>query len=396
MTLQTKYTRIKRLMSLILTFGLLGVSSLAIAATKINFSDKGTIVKEIKFGGDLRLRQENFDNSGTKKDRQRQRIRLRLGVDVKLPNNLKVKTRFATGGVEQTSTNQTFDENATPKAFSLDRAYLEWKPFSGAKIQGGKMKNPFWTNKSSDLMWDTDFNPEGLSQSFEGLLGSVGLFANLGQFAIEERSSSLEDAYQFTEQVGAEFKMPAESRIKVGVAHHEFTNVRNRNKGVAGAQGDIGGSNSFGTNTSSAPFSIVELTTVITTWIGGIPLSFQAMVLQNYAAPKTTVGGLLTTADEQNTAVHAGLIVGKAKKKGNFEVAYFYKEIEKDAAVAGITDADMPNTTNTKGHIGWIGYKITDFISAKIKHYDAEPKVRTPGSVSGDIRRTQFDLSLKF
>ena len=83
------------------------------AETELKFSQW---VEEIKFKGDLRLRQENFDKSpkadGTlQADRQRQRFRLRLAVDAKLPHNLEIKTRFASGSSNPRSTDQTLEDN---------------------------------------------------------------------------------------------------------------------------------------------------------------------------------------------------------------------------------------------------------------------------------------------
>lgn len=360
-----------------------GLGSTAHAETNVSFSKW---VEEVRFGGDVRFRQENFENSGSSPDRQRQRIRLRIGAEFKLPNRMAIKTRLGTGeDQDQVSTNQTLTDNASKKPVTIDLAYLKWTPADSLKFNVGKMENPFWTVASSDLMWDTDYTPEGLSEGWQSLVGPVNVFIHAGQFAIEERSSNLEDAYLFTEQAGVEVRLPLESRIVTAMAHHEFANVK---------QGGIGGTSSFSGQTG-VPFSVLEWTTALKFWLGRLPVSLQGTYVKNHAAPETTVSGALSTADEQDRGLHAGLVLGKAKA-GAFEVGAFYKEVEKDAVPVGITDSDFPNTTNAQGYIGWIAYGLNDFATAQIKHFDAEKKAVAAGADDGSVARTQFDISFKF
>lgn len=353
-------------------------------AAKIQFDDE--VIQEIKFSGDIRLRQENFDNSGTSVDRQRQRIRLRLGMDVKLPDNLKATARFATTeNGDQVSGNQTLTNNANKKPIEIDLAFLTYTPSEMFEFQGGKIKNPFEKTKTSDLMWDHDYTPEGLSESVMGMAGPVGLFANLGQFAIQEVPSDTEDIYLFSEEGGVDFELPAEMKFRTSVAHHEFTNID---------KNAVGGVNPLSSNTSGARFSIVQWNADLKGRLFGLPVDLGATYAQNMAAPKTTVGGALSTAEKQDKGIHAGITIGKAKEAGSWQAGYYYKEIDQDAVVAGITDSDMPHTTNTQGHIGAIAYAITDFMKASIKHFDAKSKVVAAGADSGHVRRTQFDLSV--
>lgn len=372
--------------ALVLIFGFLLETPNVFADTKISFDEIGTIIQEIKFKGDFRLRHENFENSGTTKDRQRQRMRLRIGADLKLPNNLKVKSRLASGEDDQVSTNQTLTDNADPKSIFIDRAFLEWTPIEQIRLAAGKQSNPFWGPYSNDIMWDSDYNPEGASEHAEVLLGPIGVGVTLGQFAIEEESSNLRDVYLFSEQLTLETKLPAESRIQVAVAHHEFANIK---------QGSLDGAGTLATNTPGTPFSILQLSGILSSTIMGIPVSVETTWIQNNAAVKTDLNAD-GSLNKEDSGTQAGLIVGKASKKGSFELAGFVKEIEKDAAVAGITDSDFPNTTNAKGWLAWVSYAITDYMNATIKHFDAEKKVVVAGAADGSVNRTQFDLALKF
>jgi hypothetical protein len=40
------------------------------------------------------------------------------------------------------------------------------------------MKNNMWQAYSSDIVWDTDYNPEGLAESIKIPVGNTRLFVN--------------------------------------------------------------------------------------------------------------------------------------------------------------------------------------------------------------------------
>ncbi len=68
-------------------------------------------LKDIKFGGDLRLRYEGIYNRTDEPDRHRGRFRLRFNFAKKLCDELDVVIRIASGDSNSaTSTNQTFDD----------------------------------------------------------------------------------------------------------------------------------------------------------------------------------------------------------------------------------------------------------------------------------------------
>lgn len=372
-----------------------GLFSNAFAGSTIVI-DASKIVEKISVRGDFRGRYEHFDHDTDKtgtRDRGRYRIRTRIGIDFDLPHNLAIKTRLAGGGEDQVSTNETLDGNAGTKDLRLDRAYLQWKPWSEAAVNAGKMGNPFWRAKSSDLMWDGDYNPEGASEAVGfGLNDSVNLFIVLGQFVIEERSTD-SDAYLFTEQVGAKASFGDSAGVELGLAHHAFTNISD---GPTLMGTDIGGVGSFaaGSNSVNARFDLLELTTSVALALGPIPALIAGSYIVNRAAPDVDVDGD-GAFEKEDRAFHVGAVLGKAKKRGSWEVAYFRKEVAKDAVVSGITDADLPHTTNAEAHIVWFAYAVTDFLKAQVKHFDARRLEHAAGA-EGKIGRTQVDLSLAF
>ena len=118
--------------------------------------------ENIKLKGDLRYRHEMIDTEGSDA-RHRHRIRARLGIYGDANDYTRVGIQLATGSDDPVSTNQTLDNGFSTKAINLDMAYLQiipkWEP--DLSVTAGKFKNLFYKPGSSELLLDSDMNPEG-------------------------------------------------------------------------------------------------------------------------------------------------------------------------------------------------------------------------------------------
>jgi hypothetical protein len=380
-------------------------------------------LQSVKFSGDYRLRydDEHFRapspsgvNAGDKgaPDRGRFRMRLRLGLDLTLPAKFTLKTRLATGQGEQTSTNQTFGALDSQKGIFVDRAYLEWAPKDGIKVSGGKMAMPLWTQYSSDTIWDDDLNPEGAAENFNALLGGVNVFFNAMQGVVDENSANVHDQYVFSEQIGAEIRLPFESRFRFAYAYHDWKNADQDNfQGVALANGVTGstekvqeGNRRFtsangSANTVANPFGVSELTGQFSFWSFKTPIAIQGTYLKNNRVRATDANGLKNASGNNNkdTGYQFGSIIGKAAAANTWEAAYFYKYLEADATISDAADSDFGDGgTNRRGHIVWAAYAPTDWLTFKTKYFQTKNIDRSlPGS-KGTMDRVQVDASVKF
>ena len=109
-------------------------------------------------------------------------------------------------GGDPISGNTTFTDNASKKFVYIDLAYGKWTPvntdFWSAAFTIGKMQNPF---SLSDLVFDSDYTPEGLAQQFSFALAEAHqLELNLGQFALEEAGNLAKDSYMLGAQARVE------------------------------------------------------------------------------------------------------------------------------------------------------------------------------------------------
>ena len=376
--------------------------------------DMSKAVQSVKVSGDFRLRQDTMETTPNATapgatDRSRQRLRLRLGVDVALPSNFTVKTRFATGVSEQTSTNQTLDNLSNQKSFWVDRAYLEWQPVTLLKIAGGKMANPLWTLYSSDILWDEDLNPEGLGESVKlPPMGPVRLFANALQMAVKENKNSEHDAAGFSEQIGGEVQLPLEMRLKVGVADHYWLHVSSKSanpydlgqgsdlsatSGTAFPAKKQDGNRRIGTNGLANNFNVQEITGELSGWVVGLPLSLMGTYITNVASLEKYANQPGSLA---NTGYQVGSRLGKAEAAKTWEVAYFYKRVQTDATLADLADSDFGDGgTNREGSIFWGTYAPQDWLSLKAKYFITKVLDNQLNSRK-DINRLQVDAQVKF
>lgn len=123
------------------------------------------LLSRLRFSGDVRIRGENFTQSGIP-DRNRARIRARFGFDGKLNEDFTGGIYLATGSLgDPTTTNETFTNFFDRKTIGLDRAFITYNPIAHnwLSLTGGKFAY-LWQRTS--VTGDPDLNPEGFDQKF--------------------------------------------------------------------------------------------------------------------------------------------------------------------------------------------------------------------------------------
>ncbi|MBI3405585.1 MAG: putative porin, partial [Acidobacteria bacterium] len=123
------------------------------------------------FSGDVRLRAESFFGSGLvtgaePPDRHRQRVRLRFNANAKFNDEFSGGLTLTSGDLTNPiSANQTLTGFFERKPVGIDRAFFTYTPkwFKPLSVTGGKFA---YTWYRTELTWDNDINPEGLSETF--------------------------------------------------------------------------------------------------------------------------------------------------------------------------------------------------------------------------------------
>jgi hypothetical protein len=339
-------------------------------------------LQSIKIGGDLRLRYQ-YENRPDQSSipRHRGRYRARIGLDAQVLKSLKLNIGLASGNSgDARSTNQTFDSFFAKKGIWFDYAYATFTPFDEIAIVGGRMKNPLYT--PTDMLWDTDINPEGgaINVNYQLPL-PVEVFANGAVFVLNESSSSKHDPLMFAIQPGVKVDITPKMFAKAAFTYYNFDNM----KGVTSAS--TGGSG----NTLSGGAFIYDYDS----WVASAEFTVKDAVPG--ILPYASVFGEYiqsTKPDTNNTGYVAGAKVGKEKIAGlnDWSLRYTYRRLESDAWAQFLPDSDFfGGDTGVSGHEILLSYGILKNTYIDLDYYGTRT-IRT----NVDEQVLQFDLNFKF
>ena len=342
-------------------------------------SKKTEWLDRFSFNGDFRLRHEHQgrdpQNASNKTDRNRQRIRLRLGGAFHLYRDLDIGIRFATGGTDPLSANQTLENTAETKGIELDRVFAEFRT-GLLKLTGGKFATPFM---GSELIWDGDLSPEGAVEQISHSYGKTSLKLILGQIVIDEISGLSDDPYLLAYQGVVSQKLSL-GTVTLGLGYFQYYNL-------AGNTIDNNPSNSASTNTLDGTTHAFDIST----------MDIICEFAWNTAVPITFFGEYANNVEDDpslDEAWQLGLKINKkAKTTLDWQVRYLYRLVQQDAVFANWADSDLHNGgTNYKGHEMGIDIGLRKGIIFKFTHFISKEE-RGP---KDNLEKSQFDLNFLF
>ncbi len=297
--------------------------------------------------GDLRLRLEKrIADDDAVEDRDRGRYRLRLSADKKVTDALKVKLRFASGTGDPTSTNDSFDSSFSGKDWKIDKAELEYTS-GGWVLHGGKMGNVL---HSTDIVWDTDVNPEGFFQQYS----SGGFYTNLGELFVEE--STGDDINLYVVQFG--YKGGDKLKYDVSGAYYSYNTV----------DGFL--------ETDSDSYDFADLLATI---------SYDQLSI-NVNLIKNNSDGV-----EDDDTAWAVFVDYGGNKPGDFSVGLKYAKIEALSSYTVLADSDF-GKGDKKGLVGRLNYTATKNLAWNLSLFDVE----SINEVNKGFQLVQLDCALKF
>ena len=346
----------------------------------------------LKFYGDLRLRYQgqvfSENNAANAKNRHRARFRIRVGMKKSmLDKQMEVGFRLASGSNnDPTSTNQTFDGHFSKKQVWIDLAYAKYKPrqVKGLEIIGGKMKKPM---VHTDLVWDSDVNPEGFWGQYKRKLKNFEPFVNAGYFIMDEQSGNnavnSHDTIMMMYQAGFHRKFGKGLKWTSAVAYYDLDHFDTSYRAANGNNVDDNG------NLAARKFQMINVTNKLGFKAFGLPMAAYFDFIHN-------CGDADPTADFQNedNGCAVGLKVGKNKKKGDWSFGYKYAYIEANSTPGALNDSDFGGS-NRQGHVLGAKYNLADSITLGGKFLYTQP---ITGATEEDRRdaTVQVDMVWKF
>ena len=336
--------------------------------------------ERIRWSGDFRYRYENIEQEG-RDARNRSRIRARTHIEADLTPTVQVGVGLASGGDDPVSSNVTIGGGGTSKEIKIDLAYFEWSGLANTRVTGGKYKNFLVRPAKKGLRWDGDWRPEGL-----GLNWDNGTFFVHGLGTWLEGDSRNGTEFGWVAQGGMNLKIGDSGKLKFGAGYSVF-DISGRSP-VYGDPEDFYG-NTYKRDPKTGNFVYlydyrnIEAFAEYSFKLGGQSVS----LFGNY-----TVN---TEVDENDTGYLFGAKYGSAKKRGDWDITYFYENLEADATIGLIADSDFGGGgTDAKGHVfsgtyafdsNW-NFKATYFIN----------QINLASGDEDDYDRLQLDLNFKF
>ena len=345
-------------------------------------------LKRLKFTGDLRLRYQLDEAEAGDDQRHRGRYRFRFGVKAKILDNLSVAAGLATGGGDPRSTNQTMNDTFGTPDIRFDYGYVHYDPFSWMTLKAGRIKGmPLW--KPSDLLWDSDINPNGGAIQFDYTFlensATVEGFFNTGFFILDDwrpPTHDPSDPFMYYFQPGVIVKVKPLT-FKTAFTYYGFEHTR----------GEIFETEPGETNTGWDTGLMYEYNSMGVSGEVGFNTGF------SYVPYVAGSGEYIYNPDpsDENMGWLAGLKVGhkKVKKFGQWQAKYMYRYLERDAWLDIFPDSDARGgATDTEGHELAFKFGLHKYVSVGLDYYYTMPIENTyPGDGEHLL---QFDVQFKF
>lgn len=361
----------------------------------------------VRLSGDLRVRAEGFYNQGFDASRDvdpRNRLRFRARVQLvgDIDEHFDWGLRLASGSFnDPTSTNVTADNYFDRKPIAIDRAYLHFttrtKP-AEFDVYAGKFDPPW---KYTSVTFDPDVQVEGLSERLKVDTGDATPLRRVTlvawQLPFRERSVGA-DGLVVGGQVLTDWKWSANWSSSLGATFHDFeqANLIPSALGVsptlvnAGLEGSSMNVIVIDPITNlprfRSKFRVVDAIGELTYagWGKRWPVVLNADYIHNTSA-----------FNNQSDGGRAGVQIGRAAEAGDWQVAYNFWKVEREAFVSNFMESDITLQTNSVGHLVYVTYAIEPRVQLVFNYFPVR-RLQTTSPVNRYLQRVQFDVIYRF
>lgn len=378
--------------------------------------------------GDIRYRHEGFYNStltNNQPTRNRERIRARLGLGVNISEELQGRLRVVTGDAgDPISTNQTLSDLFTRKPINLDWAYITvapWKSLGLDKLSGserpmftftgGKQPVSLFLPGGSELVFDGDLSPEGVTETLTLWDQPKGFFRNFKLTGIQWNIKELgddADAWMFGGQAQARFEPAPGWGLTLSLADYGFQRLnviareRNTNSALL-ITNKVRCSN--GTTAGGAPVTPAGCGGSISEFLGGFNILNGGIELGVPTPWKDWPLNLFfdlarntDAATNDDTGIWLGFRIGRAASKGDLRFTYTFARTATDAvpSVFSYSDFGRNGGTNVMGHFVALDYVLLPRLTLTAKNHFINWIKRPAGFHNPTQSRLQLDMVLSF
>lgn len=411
-------------------------------------------VKKLKLYGDVRVRYQWEDArdqdlgglgtegtstfQGDSNHDSKYRYRLRVGATYDFTDDFSAGVRFETENSHR-STNEDF-ENFFSKdsgdALYVGLAYLEWNkeygtttsyadpkdpkklieeytPFAEVTIRGGKHKHMWENNKR---LWDSDINPEGISakvEFFDAFTSGLDLAFVGGIYVVDEEFNA--ESTDDRENIDEDYLFGGQI---IGTYHFENKSKLTIAPGILGLTGGVDESASHSNRDGRDYYhdQLIFYVPVEYSWkMAGLPWKVFGSWGINLEADEligtrgqsgdanpyyaSSIFGDDITGDEDQFWT-AGFQVGKAKKKGSWQISAEYAYFEAASYIQPLMDSDFGGGFLNQEGVRVSGrYAFTGFLYGTVTYVNTaniEEDLQSNVAPFTNTQLLQVDLNWKF
>lgn len=328
-------------------------------------------VDKIRFSGDFRNRFEYIADG--RQGRLYDIIRVRANMFMNPKEKLNLTFGISSGKGNPASTNlqisETFDYNP-----QINLATITYHFDNNLKLDAGKMKNPFYRPSRTQIMWDNDYNPKGLTLTQDKKKYSI----KLAGISIDEGNSQT-STHLIAGQFLYKHKSSQTTKIISGIGYYGYLSLKNKQAVY---------NNKFKGNTDinglyANNYKTLELFTELKTRISDRPLSVYGNYYKNIAV------------DEFGKAYSLGFLLNTIKHPGKWNLGIAYVDIDADAILATYNDSNFAGgNTDSKGIVFRSRMGIDKNIFLTMTYFNTIKQKQDISPI--DYDRFQLDFTTRF
>jgi hypothetical protein len=309
------------------------------------------------------------------------------------------------------------------KTLGLNRVFGSEKPKFA--ITGGKFPVPMFLPGGSEMVFDGDLSPEGVSETITLWDQSSGFFRTFkvtgAQWAIKEFSNNSatnlfdhSDAWMFGGQVQIQVAPTASPKLTLAIADYGFERLdvvaRERNSNgsllitnnIRRFSGATAGGIPVSPSSCASPFTAAGC---IAGFLGGFNILNAGAQLDLPTPSKQWPLSLFVdfaqntdAATNDDTGIWAGFKVGRVAQPGDLRFSYTYARVETDAvpSVFSYSDFGKSGGTNVMGHFVALDYVLLPRLTLTVKDHLVNFIDRPVGFHNPTQSRVQLDAVLSF
>lgn len=331
--------------------------------------------------GDVRVRQEfNFSDADAR-SRTRSVLRARLRATYAIDSHFSVGGQVTTGDPDDpNSTDITLTGFDDDLDISLDQAWIRYKA-GGLTAYAGKFPNPF---QRTDMIWDGDVSPEGLSVAYSLPIGRATVDARALYFIVDEATGG-PDSSVIGAQAVLQTPLGSDFRLMLAGAYYDY-----RLHSLAGADAGDFRSNLMTGGRYLSDFRLINGIAALT-WNGlgkNWPLTITADVVRNDGAAVSSDSGF-----------NIELSAGRAAHKGDWRFFYNYSQVGVDAVFAAFSHDNIGIATNYELHGLSADYVPAEniLLNATLYHYRPLRSLYAGANQPNDwLNRVRLNMMLSF